>query len=68
MRKLASDEYHRARAAMEMERALQAADAKTAALHRELARLHLLSVDEDDGQAGTAQPPVSDDRLARAAE
>lgn len=49
MRELRGAEYHRARAAMEMERAAEAADPKTATLHRQLAELHLLSAGEGEG-------------------
>lgn len=47
-------DYHRLRAAAELKRADEAADAKTAALHRQLAELHLLSADEGEDleQAG----------------
>ena len=43
-----SADYHRARAAGELQRAEEASDPKTAALHRELAELHRLSADPDD--------------------
>ena len=48
MRGLAGVAYHKARAATELKRADEASDAKTAALHRELAKLHLLSAGGDD--------------------
>jgi hypothetical protein len=46
MRYLAAIDYHRARAAAEMERSAQTPDPLAAALHRQLAELHLLSADE----------------------
>lgn len=62
---LSGVEYHRARAAAELGRAAEAADAKAAALHRELAELHRLSAGdgEDLEQTGTSLAPA--DRLAR---
>ena len=59
-------EYHRARAAAELERAAEATDARIAALHRELAELHRLSAGngEDLEQAGSSLAPA--DRLAKA--
>ena len=56
------NEYHRLRAAAELERAAQAADPKTAALHRELAALHLLSAGDGDEleQAGSSLTPADD--------
>ena len=46
---LSGIDYHRMRADAELKRALQASDARAAALHRELAELHRQSADADDG-------------------
>lgn len=57
-----SIEYHRLRAAAELMRAEQAADPKTAALHRELAELHRLSAGDGDDieQTGEYLAPADD--------
>ena len=59
--------YHRARAEMELERAEQASDPKTAALHRELAELHLRSAAQDEEDEEQAAPSAATKRLARSA-
>ena len=55
-----SSDYHRLRAAAELARADQAADPKTAALHRELAELHRLSAGEDLDQVAPPHATADD--------
>ncbi len=62
VRDLTGMDYHRARAAAEMLRAAEAADPKTAALHRELAALHLLSA--GDGEDLEQPAPVGTAKVA----
>ena len=57
---LSGADYHRLRAEAELERARQASDPKTAALHRQLAELHRLSAGDGETleQTGHSLAPL----------
>lgn len=61
---LSGADYHRLRAAAELKRAVEAADPKAAALHRELAELHRLSAGEGEDMAHTSLSLAPVDGLA----
>ena len=56
---ISKDEYHRARAMQERERAAKSADVAARRVHRELARLHDLAEKQALHEVGDAGMPIS---------